>query len=138
MKQPKERHVCLWLKKAQADLGIAEHIIENVPRFVEISVFHLQQSAEKAIKAALTWHQIRFQKTHDLKKVGAQLVKCDPSLTSVLQQVEVLRPFAVEIRYPGEDEEITIEKAREYLALGKKIYNEVLKRLPSECQPPAI
>jgi len=120
---------------AQDDLGIAEHIIESVPRFVEIAVFHLQQSVEKAIKAALTYYEIRFRKTHDLKKVALQLIKCEPSLKSALQEVEVLKPFAVEIRYPGEDEEISIEKAKGYLVLAKKIYHDILSPLPTECHP---
>jgi hypothetical protein len=38
-------------------------------------------AAGKALKALLVWHDEPFQRTHDLGKLGAQVVALDFSLT---------------------------------------------------------
>jgi HEPN domain-containing protein len=47
------------------------------------TVFHAQQAAEKAIKAVLLEHKIRFPRTHDLGE-----------LIVLIQQHAVMWPFA--------------------------------------------
>jgi HEPN domain-containing protein len=47
------------------------------------TVFHAQQAAEKAIKAVLLEHKIRFPRTHDLGE-----------LIVLIQQHAIMWPFA--------------------------------------------
>lgn len=54
-----------FLRKAEHDLGSARLLLTSDNLF-DSACFHCQQLAEKAIKALLTHHSIRFKKMHDL------------------------------------------------------------------------
>jgi HEPN domain-containing protein len=59
-----------WLRKAGQDLRRVERCLADEPPDVEDALFHCQQTAEKAPKAFLTWHDQPFKKTHDLAALG--------------------------------------------------------------------
>lgn len=70
MKPPeavKEEFTREWIRKAENDFKTAEHLLQGGPDFAEGTAFHSQQAAEKYLKAFLVWHQIEFQKTHDIE-----------------------------------------------------------------------
>lgn len=46
-----------WTVRAERDLAVARRIAEEFPAE---SLFHCQQSAEKWLKAFLTWRQVAF------------------------------------------------------------------------------
>lgn len=54
------------LGKAERDLLAAERALSGDVPLRDVAAFHLQQSAEKALKAYLTWHDQPFRRTHDL------------------------------------------------------------------------
>jgi HEPN domain-containing protein len=60
--------VKMWFEKVAVDLHVAK-LVKDLPDAMDSSVFHSQQAAEKAIKGFLTFHQIRFGKTHDIEKL---------------------------------------------------------------------
>ena len=64
-----------WLQQAAKDRNAAQLLLEAEP---SRSVFFSQQAAEKATKAFLTFHQVVFRKTHDLKDLGSQCATVDP------------------------------------------------------------
>ena len=51
--QVKRRILGEWLRKAQADLAVAEHLVSEEAIFAGAVAFHCQQAAEKYIKAFL-------------------------------------------------------------------------------------
>jgi HEPN domain-containing protein len=59
-----------WLQKADGDLRAAEHDQTAHPPLLGDVTFHAQQTAEKAFKAFLTWHDKPFRKTHNLEELG--------------------------------------------------------------------
>lgn len=124
-----------WLAKAAQDLDVAHFLLASQPKFAEIAVFHAQQAAEKSLKAFLTAHDIRFRKIHDMNEIGNSILKIDSSLHAVIERAKTLNPFAVEIRYPGEEKPVSIEEAKKHLATAKQVNQEVLKRLPNEAHP---
>src|SRR4030042_4844093 len=70
MKPPnvvKEEFTREWIRKAESDFKTAAHLSESSPDLAEGTSFHSQQAAEKYLKAFLVWHQIEFQKTHDIE-----------------------------------------------------------------------
>jgi HEPN domain-containing protein len=71
---------CAWLRKAMNDLRYAQIDLSAQPPAAEDAVFHGQQSVEKALKAFLVWHDVPFPKTHDLGRVGKEVVGIDSSL----------------------------------------------------------
>ena len=94
-----------WLRHARSDLSLS-----RMPKTRSILYqhlcFHAQQAAEKALKAVLVAHGVRFPKTHDL----AFLMQSLPSKVSVpplLINLPALNQYAVQQRYPGESPTIT-------------------------------
>ena len=53
-----------WLVKAAEDLRAADFERTAQPPLSSDIVFHAQQTAEKAMKSFLTWHDRPFRKTH--------------------------------------------------------------------------
>ena len=83
----------------------------------ETTIFHAQQVAEKAIKAALVQHGIVFRRTHDLIELLdlASLHKIDVPVTR--DMLVRLGPYAVEFRYLGvRAPEVGVEEADEAVA----------------------
>jgi hypothetical protein len=48
----------------------------------------------------------------------------------VLKKAELLTPYGVEYRYPGDYPQITIDIAKEVLGIAASVRDEVRKRLP--------
>jgi hypothetical protein len=70
-----------------------------------------------------------------MDELGSLLLTLDLKMKPVLEKAKTLTPFAVRIRYPGEDEILTWDKANEKCAIAKEIYDEVLKRMPKSMHP---
>ncbi|MSV31449.1 MAG: HEPN domain-containing protein [Bryobacterales bacterium] len=62
------RETRAWLAKAFDDLKSAR-VLANAG-LEGTALYHCQQSAEKRLKAFLTWHNQPFRKTHNLKELG--------------------------------------------------------------------
>ena len=120
----------LWIEKAEADLITAIHVLKIKPKPpADISCFHSQQSAEKYIKAAMLKMELQVQKTHNLEDLIALCSEKDSSYLSVRQDANKLTPYAVEARYPGAMEGITVKEANEAVKTAKKIKVFVIKKL---------
>lgn len=119
-----------WLAKAANDLKNAEHTLTlpDAECPFDTVCFHAQQCAEKSLKAFLVYHQVLFEKIHDL---GQLLLQCEtaPDLVRELDEIERLIPYAVETRYPGEWESIGRTEAEQAVELARKVYNAVQRRL---------
>ncbi|HEY3318513.1 MAG TPA: HEPN domain-containing protein [Coriobacteriia bacterium] len=123
-----------WLEKARRDLAAAS-LVDESPEFLDIAAFHLQQSAEKAIKGLLVLNDQRFTKTHDLKVLIGQAEPFLPELAAVEEGAADLSPFAADGRYPG-DVELTDRDEYERLAdTAQGIYKAVLAAIPVEARP---
>jgi HEPN domain-containing protein len=87
MKPPeavKEEFTREWIRKAESDFKTAEHLLQGGPDFAEGTAFHSQQAAEKYLKAFLVWHQIEFQKTHDIEALLRLAGKVDDKIPEIL------------------------------------------------------
>ena len=123
-----------WLGIAKTDLAASRNLALN-DTFASQASFHAQQSAEKALKAFLVWHQERFKKDHDIRYLGDLVLKKDPSLTALIDEAVSLNPYAVTTRYPGFSEEIGADEVADAIKIAEKVYNEILARLPKELCP---
>ena len=124
-----------WLLLAGEDLGTAELSLAAAPPFLRSALFHCQQSAEKALKALLTWHDVPFRMTHSLEELGEACVRIDPALAPLVDRLTPLTNYAVRFRYPGSPWEPVLDEARESLALAHEVVNFILSCLPSEARP---
>lgn len=116
-----------WAVRAGRDLALARRIAGEFPAE---SLFHCQQSAEKWLKAFLTWHQVPFRKTHELRELGFACDQIDPSLAGLLEPAYLLSSYAWRFRYPGSPFEPVERDANEAIALAEDVQAAILSRLP--------
>ncbi|MGA3028348.1 MAG: HEPN domain-containing protein [Bryobacteraceae bacterium] len=121
-----------WLAKTRQDLRRVEILLAATPADVEGGLFHSQQAAEKALKAFLTWHDVRFRRIHDLEEIGKQCAQVDLTLGSLMGRAETLSEYASRFRYPGALYEPSLEEGQAALALAREVTEAILSRLPGE------
>ena len=133
MKPPeavKEEFTREWVQKAETDFKTAEHLFQSGPDFAEGAAFHSQQAAEKYLKAFLVWHQIEFQKTHDIETLLKLAGKVDSKIPDVLKDAVILTPYGVDYRYPGEYPQVGRSDAERAFLLAHRVRTEIRNRLP--------
>ena len=122
-----------WLEKASADLASSEVLLASGIRSqLHQVLFHCQQTIEKALKSFLVWHQVKFRWTHDIAEIGEHCIQIDKSLEPLISEVKYLSDYAWEYRYPGEETEPNKSEAKAGLVAAKKVFREILKRVPNE------
>ncbi|MBF0509335.1 MAG: HEPN domain-containing protein [Deltaproteobacteria bacterium] len=127
LENPTLKLVSAWLRKADSDMKLAEHLFSEGADFPNAIALHSQQTAEKYLKAFLTYHQKAFPKTHDLDVLLDLIETIDPNLALSLRDVIILTPYGVELRYPGDYPEPTTGMAEEAVELARKVKNAILK-----------
>ena len=122
-----------WIQKAENDLRNAEHTLKlkkSCP--FDTVCFHAQQCAEKYLKALLLSRSISFRPVHDLR-VLAELIPAEIELGLKMGPLFMLTQYAVETRYPEEEEEpITREEAKQAVAIARKVREAVRANLPKK------
>jgi HEPN domain-containing protein len=123
-----------WIEKAEADLEAAERLASDVAssaRLREVVGFHCQQTVEKYLKVLLTFYQVEFPKTHEIKRLLALVSRANSEAADALSGAKWLGPFGVDVRYPGDaaemlpgDEVRAIEIARLAKAVVRQILDE--------------
>ena len=124
-----------WLLKASDDLRASAHDLTAVPPLLMDSSFHSQQASEKAMKAFLVWHDLPFRKTHSLEEIGQQCLVIDAGLGSFIDEAVPLTEYATAFRYPGDQNEPTVEEAEEALNIARQVFDAVKERLPMAVYP---
>ena len=135
MKQP-ENPSCRkitndWVNKAHLDIRSAKALLAQDHPLLYPSCFHSQQAAEKYIKSLLTWWDIEVPKTHELGKLLKMIESRDAKLAARLFDVVVLNTYAVDIRYPGDQPEPSLEESREALKLAQQVRDAILPLMPN-------
>ncbi len=130
MVDAKVHEIRQWLARADHDLRSARLLFIADPPLLDTTVYHCQQTAEKAFKAYLTYQDTPFQKVHILSVLVEQCMKCDPTFEELMDIADLLTPYAVAFRYPGDVLEPAIDDAQEALDAAGKVLDFVLVRLP--------
>ena len=135
MKSPEEvkrEFVHQWLGKADSDLKAARHLLDGEAELSFGAAFHAQQAVEKFLKAVLVWHQVEFPKTHDIGRLVDLVEKADAALAGLIQDASALTPYGVDIRYPGDQPEPTVEQATKAVTVAERAGETILRHLPSQ------
>jgi HEPN domain-containing protein len=91
-----------WVDKAEADFAAAMLLRRSRKKHSrDIVCFHLQQCAEKYLKARLEEVGIAYPKTHDLERLLRLALPVEPAWLHLLASLAALTDYAVEVRYPG-------------------------------------
>ena len=117
-----------WLNKAEADFETTTLLYKIKKKNMRyIIAFHCQQAVEKYLKALLICNKIDFPKTHDLVKLLDLIGTKDPFLNGLRKELNLLNPFAVGFRYPGDD--IESSELKQVVAIANKLRKILLTRL---------
>jgi HEPN domain-containing protein len=121
------------LTKAYNDLKMAEiGVAHEAP--LDTVAFHVQQAAEKLLKALLAARDVEYPRTHDVAALLDLLVPAHPQLEDFRERLLGLASYAVDMRYdaalyPGTDE------IAEALNAVRDLQRVVLELLPPESRP---
>ena len=132
MSEEKRGEIRKWLIKSQHDLGSARRLMEGEETYLDTAVYHCQQAVEKALKAFLTYHDIEFEKTHDLTELLELCVTIEPAFESWRWVAEELTPYAVQFRYPTDVLEPERSDAEAALEHARSFTDFILDLLPEE------
>jgi len=96
------------IAKAIHDLEIARIGLSHEAPLDTIA-FHIQQCAEKVLKAFLAFKEVEFPRTHDLKVLLDLAIQQAPQLELFREPLLAMSSYAVEMRYdvdfyPGVEE----------------------------------
>ena len=129
MKEPLDLSYGL-MSKAAHDLRAAEIGIENEAPLDTVA-FHLQQCAEKLIKAFLNWKQVQYPKTHDLGALLDLAVPYQADLESFRQRLLAMGSYAVEMRY---DDEFypTADEITAGIQVARELQQKIMSLLPPQ------
>jgi len=121
-----------WLKKAFADLRVAEKLFE-INEEPWIIVFHAQQAIEKALKAYLIFHGKHFGKTHNLSQLIDLCIEIDQEFQQLHElSIDELYPLSIEARYPDTGLEVIIDEAREAVEKARKTIAFITRKIKRE------
>ncbi len=116
------------ITKAAHDLRAAEIGFANEAPLDTVA-FHLQQCAEKLIKAFLNWKNVQYPKTHALGALLDLAVPHQPDLENFRGRLLAMSSYAVEMRYDDElypsDDEIQAG-----FATARELQQRILSLIP--------
>ncbi len=126
-----------WLIKSQHDLSATHQLILASTPLLDIAIYHCQQSAEKAIKAFLTYHNFVFQRTHDIESLIYAASAFDVQFSAWAYVGRMLTPYATSYRYPADPFNMSPTQLEfdQALDAAQKFYDFVLTVLPSSTHP---
>ena len=108
----KEDLIRRWMAKAEEDLEMCRVALEHRPDLVEAICFHVQQAAEKSIKALLVEYDISFRKVHSLVYLLDLVADRLKDAERLYDLAEKLEGYSVEIRYSDTELQLTQEDAK--------------------------
>lgn len=106
--------VRILLAKAAQDELAARRLAADARIGDEVVGFHIQQAAEKRLKALLAFHGIPYRRTHDLVELMDLLIAQGHAVPAAIEPLQELTPFAVEYRYENLDqyEDVPLDRSR--------------------------
>ena len=117
-----------WVHKAEGDFRTATTMVRKRKDSAPDNVcFCAHQCVEKYLKAFLVFHRAHFPKVHDLEALLDFAVDIDPDLETLREDLTSLEPFAVEIRYPGQN--ATVEESRKAVKRMRRVRGTLRAKL---------
>jgi HEPN domain-containing protein len=117
-----------WAAKAESDFEAAKDLARRRVHPLPDQVAYLsEQCAEKYLKAFLVAHGIVPPKVHNLGRLNDMCAEIDANLSLIRVDVELLNPYGINIRYPGE--EATPDDAKNALLCARRVRELIRRRL---------
>ena len=107
-----------WLNRARSNLAKAQGGADLGDVYLEDLCFDAQQAAEKAMKAVLIYLGVRFPTVHDLARLLTLVAGAGLAIPENVRLAVALTVFAVQSRYPGPGEPVSLEEYQEAVAMA--------------------
>ncbi len=112
-----------WFKKAKNDLRVVQQIMTDSDYPTDIVCFHSQQAIEKFLKAILIYRDIEFKRSHDLiYLLNFSELSADTKQMYIATFLDI-NYYAVNARYPGEEDDPTIAEAELAFQIAKDVFD---------------
>lgn len=121
----------LLLAKADQDAAAVRALLGEPSVSDEIIAFHAQQAVEKALKAVLALHGVRYGRTHNLGALIDLAGDAGETVPEWMREAEELTPFAIAFRYedaPADLEPFDREQAYELVRRARSWSAERVQR----------
>ena len=117
-----------WLKRSKSNLEIAKagKVSEDV--MYEDLCFQAQQSVEKSLKAFAIKHGRSFPRKHSIGLLLKILEDIGVEIPDQIKEAKILTDYAVETRYPGDYEPVTMDDYNKAITIAEDVYNWVLNK----------
>lgn len=110
-----------WIEKADHDLGTAILTFTHIAEYRDTIAFHCQQASEKYLKSYLIYLDIEFRRNHDLVYLAELINQKEQFDENLVNKLAELGDYAVEIRYPDTEIELTDEEVQNAISISKEI-----------------
>lgn len=130
-----ERIAKQWAAKSASDLLSADNNLNADHTPFDTVCFHCQQAAEKLLKAFLAANGLAPQRTHDLLYLLEQVLPLSPEAEDLRDDLSILTPYAVEVRYPDDLVTPSQEDAAEARQAAERVRNWLATTLPALFAP---
>jgi len=111
------------LARARANRQIPEVLYEDL-------CFDAQQAAEKALKALLLSRSAQIPRTHDIAVLLTFPQEGGMQIPETLRESDRLTAYAVDSRYPGLSEDVSVEEYEQAVALAERVVRWVESIIP--------
>ena len=116
-----------WLLIAKEDLDSAKHLFSK--EFIT-TLFHVQQCAEKSLKAYLVFINNSVIKTHDLVKLVDVCLKYNKQFEVLRQLAATITPYETAGRYPDNTfKKPSQENIKNFIEKSEYVFNFVINQI---------
>ena len=109
----------LWLKFAGEDLEASRTLLKR--GLIRLAAYHLQQAAEKSLKALLILQGSEIPRTHDIERL-MNLLNAFYSIPRDLWDAVNLTEYASTTRYPDDYVPVSLEEYEEAYEIAIRVY----------------
>jgi len=120
-----------WIYKALNDFKAAQKLVDGEEPILDSAIYHVQQCAEKSLKAYLAYCNQSIMKTHDLVALNDKCVLINKDFDFLYDLIEDINQQDIMYRYPNDlfDMEPSREEVDYAIENAKKVYEFILERL---------
>ncbi len=127
-------------KRVQALLALAAEDLQAARALLTISTrsarYHVQQSAEKAVKALLEHRGVNPGREHRFDRL-AEMIAADDAWRPRIQSLDKLSPAATTHRYPTAEGRIISAPSREFVEDELQMVTQFVKDIEAAVTPPS-
>lgn len=116
-----------WISKAEEDLLVVRQLMDAEFLVKGAIAYHCQQSAEKFLKAFLVFHGNEIPRTHNIEFLLERCKITDERFSSI--DPGNLTDYGVEVRYPGDFLEPSLNEILDLITVVEIIRELVLKHI---------